>query len=90
MLHEVTPNGADVIFIQEPHIDFNKLTRAISCWHVVYPRAHHDNVERTRSITLVSKRISTNSWTDIEMASPDITGISLTLEQGIFHIFNVY
>lgn len=90
LLHEVTPEEADLIFLQEPYIDHNKLTRAVPAWHVIYPRRHHDRAEKTRSIILVNKRLATNSWTDIEIQSPDITGLTLSLEHGIFHLFNVY
>lgn len=90
LLHEVTPNDVDLIFLQEPHIDHNKLTRALPAWHVIYPRRHHDYAEKTRSIILVNRRLATNTWTDIEIQSPDITGLTLTLEHGIFHFFNMY
>ncbi|OCH84246.1 hypothetical protein OBBRIDRAFT_696016, partial [Obba rivulosa] len=80
----------DLIFIQEPYIDFNKLTRATSHWHVIYPCSHHDNSAHTRSVILVNKRIPTNNWSDIELTSPDITGLTIKTQQGNFHLFNVY
>ncbi|OCH87367.1 hypothetical protein OBBRIDRAFT_689874, partial [Obba rivulosa] len=80
----------DLIFIQEPYLDFNKLTRATPYWHVIYPRLHHDNAERTQSVILVNKHISTNAWTAIDIASPDITGLTMETHHGNFHLFNVY
>lgn len=90
VLHTATPADYDLIFIQEPHIDFNKLTRALSHWHVIYPTGHHDRAERTRSVTLVSKRLTTNNWTHIDIDSPDITGLSIVVNNGTFHMFNIY
>lgn len=38
----------DIVAIQEPYIDQNKLTRANTRWVVLYPSGHHDTRERAR------------------------------------------
>ncbi|EPS96572.1 hypothetical protein FOMPIDRAFT_1130224, partial [Fomitopsis schrenkii] len=80
----------DLVFLQEPHIDFLKNTRASQQWRVIYPPKHKDSPTRTRSITLIHTRIATSGWAAIPVNNPDITVVSLTYNTGTIHIFNVY
>ena len=88
LLHSIA--DYDLVFLQEPHIDFLKNTRASQQWRVIYPPRHKDSPSRTRSITLINTRIATNGWTAIPIDSPDITGVSLEYDTGVIHIFNIY
>ena len=73
LLHSIA--DYDIVFLQEPHIDFLKNTRASQQWRVIYPPRHKDSPNRTRSVTLISTHIATNGWTAIPIDSPDITGV---------------
>lgn len=57
---------------------------------VVYPYCHHNRNKHTRSIMLISKQISTNTWTQIEVNSPDITVIHITMDKIMLRVFNIY
>ena len=67
MLHRLLDDNVpyDIVAIQEPCIDFLKLTRALPHWRVVYPHRHHDATSQVRSVTLVNDRLSTNAWAAI-------------------------
>ncbi|KDR65913.1 hypothetical protein GALMADRAFT_81370, partial [Galerina marginata CBS 339.88] len=84
------PEIYDIALIQEPYIDHLGRSRANQHWIVVYPPPHNEEPSRTRSIILVNRRIATNSWTQIEVDSFDITGIQLHGEFGTLRIYNVY
>lgn len=43
----------EIVTLQEPHIDFLKLTRANPHWTIVYPDRHHDRTDATRLVMLV-------------------------------------
>ena len=88
LLHSVA--DYDLVFLQEPHIDFLKNTRASQQWRVLYPPKHKDSPTRTRSVTLINTRIATNNWTVIPVDDPDITAVSLTYDTGTIHILNIY
>lgn len=81
----------DVIAIQEPYIDFlgNACTNAH--WYSIYPQSHYkEGQQRTRSMILVNKRIATESWSAIEVGSPDITAIKMETQTGEVIIYNIY
>lgn len=88
LLHSVA--DFDLVFLQEPHIDFLKNMRASQQWRVLYPPKHKDSPARTRSITLINTHIATNGWTAIPVDDPDIMAVSLSYDTGTIHIFNVY
>ncbi|KAL7277809.1 hypothetical protein ACG7TL_002174 [Trametes sanguinea] len=90
LLHSASPENYDLLAIQEPYIDFLGLTRATHHWYVVYPSGHHDTVERSRSVILVSKKLSTNSWSPVNLPSPDVTAISIITGDSTVHLFNLY
>ena len=88
-LHSLKGN-CDVVCIQEPHFDFRHISRALPNWIPVYPVRHLDNPDKTRSLILVSKSISTNSWSQLEVLSPDITAIQINNPHQKVRVFNVY
>jgi len=88
-----TGNDYDIICIQEPHFDHLNATRATSTWRLVTPTGWNrsDPAEKTpRAITLIHERIPTNSWTQIDIDTPDAVGIKLTGEGGEISIYNLY
>ena len=84
LLHSVA--DFDLVFLQEPHIDFLKNTRASQQWRVLYPPKHKDSPARTRSVTLINTRIATNGWSAIPVDDPDITAVSLSYDTGLIQI----
>ncbi|KAL4061775.1 hypothetical protein J3A83DRAFT_4043039, partial [Scleroderma citrinum] len=60
LLSNTDPKLFNIIFFQEPHINFLNLTRANHQWTIISPTCHHTNPKSTRSITLVSMKISKN------------------------------
>lgn len=86
LLHSIA--DYDLVFLQEPHIDFLKNTHTSQQWRVIYPPNHKDSPHCTHSITLVNMCIATNGWSAIRVDDPDITTISLEYDTGIMHIYN--
>lgn len=90
-LNVADPRDYEIILLQEPYIDpRTSLTRANHHWHVIYPTGHHDRDQKSRSIILVNATISTNSWTALEIDSPDLTGLTLRTSRGPLFVFNIY
>ncbi|PIL29087.1 hypothetical protein GSI_09135 [Ganoderma sinense ZZ0214-1] len=90
LLHSADPCDFDILAIQEPYIDHLKLTRASSRWTVVYPDGHLDSNLPCRSVLLVSTAISSNVWRPLNVPSPDVTAISLTVGGHTIHLLNLY
>jgi endonuclease/exonuclease/phosphatase family metal-dependent hydrolase len=90
-LHSVQ-DEYDVICIQEPHMDFQAMSRATSVWTSVYPSGFKHGMEgpTARALTLVRTRLSTNSWTQIPVDSLDVVAICLSSERGTLSIYNIY
>ncbi|PSR73747.1 hypothetical protein PHLCEN_2v10417 [Hermanssonia centrifuga] len=86
------PDKYELALIQEPYIDWLGLTRANPKWSVIYPTGHRDKAskDKTRSVILVNKRISTNNWDEVECDSTDVTVIRLRTPSGPLYIFNIY
>src|SRR5271156_5273340 len=90
-LHSVE-DKYDLICIQEPHFDFQAISRATSVWTAVYPTGFNHSKEGPlpRALTLVHTRISTNSWAQVPVNSLDVVAIQLSGNNGILNIYNIY
>ncbi|KAJ3963585.1 hypothetical protein EV361DRAFT_766065, partial [Lentinula raphanica] len=85
----------DIIAIQEPYIDSKGRTRALPHLRVVYPTGHIEHYgdpvrPRSRSLMMINTRVSTGSWTQLEIECEDITAIQLTTTGGTYRIFSIY
>ncbi|KII88884.1 hypothetical protein PLICRDRAFT_79777, partial [Plicaturopsis crispa FD-325 SS-3] len=80
----------DIVMIQEPHIDHLSLSRASPHWHVLYPTDHLNQADKSRSLTLINKKYSTNDWTQLPVKCPDVTAVRLHGDFGFVQIFNIY
>jgi len=100
MIHTIG-NQYDVVCIQEPHFDFQNITRATKVWHVVVPTNFKQGEgaeltqeererRRPRALMLIHKRISTSSWTQIEVDSRDVVAVKILGETGVINIYNIY
>jgi len=83
-------NNFDIVCIQEPHFDFQNLSRATRVWNSIYPTTPADNDARPRVLTLIHERISTNSWTQISVNSPDIVAFKISNGDNELTIYNIY
>ncbi|RPD56722.1 hypothetical protein L227DRAFT_508062, partial [Lentinus tigrinus ALCF2SS1-6] len=91
LINTALDDSYDIIALQEPYLDWNKLTRAHSRWVVLYPGGHHDTQERSRAVMLVSAKLSTKAWYQVTSKSPDMTVVSLKTADGArIHLFNLY
>src|ERR1700690_398983 len=91
LLHYLYPNQYDIVATQEPYINFLGNTQATSHWITVYPTGHLDHMDKTRALIMINRSsISTNSWTQIDIESPDVVGVQLVSEQGTLRLINIY
>lgn len=85
----LSPKDWDIICIQEPYLDFQNLTRSTQSWNVVYPHTH-STARVSRSVMLISRALSLDSWQELPVASQDITAIQVYGGFGTLRIFNLY
>jgi hypothetical protein len=90
MLHDLRADTYDLVMIQEAYIAFNGVSRATSPWRVIYPRRHFIEPQKTCSIILVNKVLSTDHWEELPIDSSDISAMRITGPFGNLRIFNVY
>jgi exonuclease III len=90
LLQSLKDDDYDIVALQEPHIDFLGRTRANPHWTVVYPKRHLVDPSKTRSLILMNRKISTNNWDEIPLASTDVTGVRLHGEFGAICLLNIY
>lgn len=91
LLSKVLTMTCNVIAIQELYLDQMRLTRGIPHWWVHYPAVRDpDTAGRMRSVLLVSKKLSTNSWSPVTVPHLDVTAITITTAHRSIHLFNLY
>jgi endonuclease/exonuclease/phosphatase family metal-dependent hydrolase/predicted RNA-binding Zn-ribbon protein involved in translation (DUF1610 family) len=82
--------GADIAALQEPAINFLGKTIASRDWISLYPTTHEKEQKKTRAITLVSSRLPTESWEQLEYPSGDVVALKLKGIWGQLVLFNIY
>ena len=82
--------GVDIIALQEPAINPFNLTIATRDWTPVYPSVHDSTPNRSRAISLMRSNISTDTWTQLDFPSSDVTVIQIKGIWGKITIFNIY
>jgi len=90
LINSIPPGEWDILAIQEPSLNSLGNTKANMHWRVVYPTAKYTNEEKPRAVTLVSSKISTDAWKQVEFPSADVVVIQLRTSQGLCTMFNVY
>ncbi|KAF8874450.1 hypothetical protein CPB84DRAFT_1690144, partial [Gymnopilus junonius] len=87
----------NIICLQEPHFDFQELTRATPAWNVVLPTSYRQVEQEEqekdkvpRALTLVHERLSMNAWTQIEVDTNDVVAIQFTGGVGALNVYNIY
>jgi ribonuclease HI len=91
ILNSASPADWDVIAIQEPWLDLFKNARGSAYWRILYPTNHlSDGASRTRSILLINTNITTDSYTQLDIPSADITAVKFVGAHGNLMLYNIY
>ena len=94
--HDIISSGKlvseniDIIAIQEPAINFKDKTIAARDWIPIYPSTHEKEPRKTRSIILMSRRLPTENWEQMEYMSGDVTVVKINGNWGQITLFNIY
>ena len=86
----LSKKGISVIALQEPAINHLGNTIASRNWTPIYPTKHSEDPSGTRSVTLISSALSTDSWNQMDFPSSDVTVIQLNGSWGKLTLFNIY
>jgi len=86
----LTDMGISVVALQEPPVNFLNLTVASRNWTPAYPSTHLTSPDKTRSLTLISAALSSESWEQVTFPSGDVTIISIKTNSGKIFIINIY
>ena len=87
---KLTDLNIDIIALQEPAINAFANTIATKDWTPIYPTTHNASPDKTRSVTLLRADISTDTWTQLDFPSGDVTVIQIADDWGKLTIFNIY
>ena len=87
---KLTNAGIDLIVLQEPSINFLGKTVASQDWIPIYPTTHEKEQRKTRAITLVSGKIPTKNWEQIDFHSGVVVVVLITGNWGQLILFNIY
>ena len=90
LLHQLDPEIYDFAAIQELYLDRNHNSQANHHWFMVYPKEHYTNPSRTRSIMLVNRRLASDTWSQVDICSSDMTAIAVNTGIGRVLIINTY
>ena len=86
----LTEKHIDIIALQEPAISDLAVTIATRDWRVIYPSTHAKDSSKTRSVILIRADIFTNSWSQVDFDSGDVTVVKLTGTWGSLLLLNIY
>lgn len=82
--------GIDIVALQEPSINYLGMTIASRDWVPLYPSTHEKDQGKTRAVTLISSKLPTESWEQIEFPSEDVVVIKIKGNWGQIVLFNIY
>jgi hypothetical protein len=90
LLNTAHPNQWDILILQEPWIG-HLGTRGSHNWRILYPNTYFtDKSKSPRSLILINTNIPTNSYTQIQFDSPDVTDVRITQGNQKIIIINIY
>lgn len=87
---KLAKEGIDIIALQEPHINPFGNTVSARDWTTIFPTTHSKEPAKTRSIILIRSSMVTDTWSQIDIDSEDITAIEIRGDWGKLAIFNTY
>src|SRR5882724_11555544 len=90
MLHILDPDKYDIAAIQEPYLYHTHNSRASANWYTLYLKEHYTKPDRARSLLLINRRIPTNNWAQIDIASSDVTAVQVQTPWGQALLINMY
>lgn len=90
LLNTLSTDDVDICLIQEPYINFIHLTSATPHWIVIYPTRHNTHPSKTRVVTLVNTKISSDGVQKIPVDSSNVVAVTATTEAGQLDIYNIY
>jgi len=90
MLQLLDPDEYDIAAIQELHLNHIHNSCASHNWFTLYLKEHYTIPNNTRSIMLINKRIPTNKWSQIDLASSNMTAIHMQTPSGPEILINMY
>lgn len=91
LLNDSSIADYDILALQEPHLNFLGLSVSTAGWRAVYPSVHGvDGAGRVRSLILVNKRLSTNSWNPVSIPHADVSAVTIRAAGSSLHIVNLY
>src|SRR5882724_2970087 len=59
-------------------------------WYTVYPKEHYVTPSWMRLIILVNKWLATDTWSQVDMGSPDMTALAINTGRGKVLLTNMY
>jgi len=86
----LTDMDISIVALQEPPVNFLNLTVASRNWTPVYPSTHLTSPDKTRSLTLISAALSSESWEQVMYPLGDVTIVSMKANSGKIFIVNIY
>ena len=86
----LTTLGINLIALQEPALSGSGITIAVRDWITIYPTNHTNNPLKTRSITLIKASVNSDSWSQLNFPSSDVTVTQITGNWGKITVFNIY
>ena len=89
-LHSLPQTKANIIILQEPYIDKLDNTRALPGWITVYPSSHAIKPEETRTVTMINKSISSDTWTQVKIDSGNVILLKLITREAYIDLYNTY
>ena len=94
--HDIISSGKlvhanmDLVAIQEPALNFKDNTIAGRDWIAIYPSTHRKEPRKARSPLLMSRRLPTKNWEQVEFNSGDVMVVKITSNWGQITLFNIY
>src|ERR1700722_14045493 len=90
VVNHLNPDIYDICAIQEPYMDFKGDSRAPNGWKVIYTPGRNKEETTIRSIILISPKLLTSNWTELNINLPDVSVVQIWGNFGTLRIFNIY
>ena len=83
-------SGYDIVYIQEPYIDFLDNSQSSTIWKVVYPTRWTSSKDKVQAFVIIHPCLNTSSWYQLEVNSADIVAICINIQAGLVIVINIY
>ncbi|KAF7346431.1 RNA-directed DNA polymerase from transposon X-element [Mycena sanguinolenta] len=90
LINVLLTEGCHFVVLQEPYMGPGAWTRADAQWRVVYPTSHGKEGVRSRAVTLVNVSLPTDTWSQMQINSPDMVAVEFRGAFGTLRIVNIY